>query len=169
MKKVALLVTFFLLAVSMGVGYYVGKQKAAEPKVKVTAVVYHLTDEEFQEVDPTGFINPTKEDFRKFVFDLNVTQPKEIRDRKVTLPPMKEGINQYDNSSRYLSGESSQQDNPLEDFARYHEEFIFYAKGLDNSTIKGIYRPQMVTVSWTTKEGEPKSKQVGIGERIRFK
>lgn len=128
----------------------------------------NLTDEEFQSVGTEGLENATKSDFKNIEFTLDVNQSNKISNRKIVVPNIGKAANSYD-IERYWFGGLSKQDNIYEKFAKYGKKFVLYSKGLDEQTIKSIFNPLKVNVSWTTSNGENKEKVYMSGEVIQFK
>lgn len=153
-----------VLALSMFLGVF---QK--EPVISIVAEVRSLSDKEYEEVGTKDVENPTKEDFKKFVFRLDVQHSRYVKNRHITVPIMQKPINSYDGRQRYWYGSSSEQDNRGEKFARYGEEFVFYARGMDNEAIKNLYKSQEVIVSWKGKEGKTEVRKFTVSDILEFK
>ncbi|WLD94374.1 fructose-bisphosphate aldolase [Alkalihalobacillus sp. AL-G] len=137
------------------------------PIINIDVHVATLTDEEYDSVGTSWLENPTKDDFRKFTFNLEMKHSESITFQKIDIPRWKQIIDSIDRK-RYWFGGGFNQDNTGENFARSGWEFVFYSKGLENAEIKQAFESQVLMVSWETIEGEPIKKEFTIGRLIEF-
>jgi len=140
-----------------------------DPEIIVQFNVTDLTDKEFSSVGTKGLDNPTKDDFKNIEFTLDFKQSSnKTTNRKIVIPDIKKMVNSYD-MERYWFGQSYNQDNSQEDFAKYGYKFVLYSKGLSQQDIKNIYKASDVLVSWTTKDGTNEERIFKLNDIIQFK
>ncbi|MZP31493.1 hypothetical protein GTO91_17580 [Heliobacterium undosum] len=137
------------------------------PDIRVSFVATELTDAEYVYVGTKELENVTKNDFKKMMFSLDVIDSSKITDRQVIVLQLKHAANAYD-GKRYWFGKGYRQDNPGEHAAHYSDEFVFYAKGLDEQAIRNIFRTSEAMVSWTTSDGERRDKTFLLGDVLKF-
>lgn len=77
-------------------------------------------------------------------------------------------LNEIDGISRYWYGNWSIVDDESTNFAVYHQEFVFYAKGLSDNEIKKAFSNEIITVSWTNHKNEKIKKEYHLSDLIQF-
>lgn len=154
----------FILGISLILTNCTTEKVKEEPEISLKFNISDLTEEEFKLVGTKEVENPTKYDFKKIEFKLDVEHSNKISNRKIIVPNIKEVINsKYE--ERYWFGEGSAQDNEGENFAEYSEKIIFYSKGLNEEEIKEVFKSLEVKISWKTNNGENKEKIFNLYER----
>jgi hypothetical protein len=139
-----------------------------EPEINVKLIVTNLSDKEFESIGTFGLNNPIKEDLKNIKFTLHIKHSNNIKNRKVIIPDFQNAFNSFD-EEKYWFGPSFKQDNPQEKFAKYKNEIVLYAKGLDEQDIKNIFKSEKVKISWTTKYSDYEEKVINLGDIIQFK
>ncbi|MDP5277182.1 fructose-bisphosphate aldolase [Chengkuizengella axinellae] len=134
--------------------------------------ILELDEEEFENVGTYGLENPTKDDFRKFIFDLEMKH-SELTTRKIEFSSFgsdlwKRSINEIDNEDRYWFGKGHSQDNDSESYANYYREFVFYVKGLSEEEIINAYNSIYFTIIWETNDGLYEETIYSVGDLIEF-
>jgi hypothetical protein len=157
----------FLLIVSLIIAACNETKIKDIPEINVQFRVSDLTDKEFESVGTNGLENPTKDDFKKIEFTLDVKQSNKILNRKITIPAISRVANSYDRV-RYWFGSTYSQDNTQENFAKYGDKFLLYSKGLDEQGIKNIFKSAEVKVSWTLKGDGNEERAYKLGDIVQF-
>lgn len=158
----------FLLIISLIITACSATKIINNPEINVQFRVSDLTDKEFESVGTKGLENPTKDYFKNIEFTLDIKQSNKISNRNIIIPDIKKIANSYDRE-RYWFGQSYNQDNSQENFAKYGDKFVLYSKGLDEQGIKNIFKSAEVKVSWTAKEGTNEERVFKLGDIIQFK
>lgn len=164
MKKIwvlLILLTLFLLATACS--------NTEEQKTTIEATISQLSNEEFDSIGTHELDNPTKDDFRKFTFNFELEHSADIQ-RKVEFPlrnSWKEAINSIDDKDRYWFGDGYEQNNDSENFATYHQEFVFYAKGLNEDEIRKAFNSITFEV-YLDIEGENVKKEYKVSDLIEY-
>ena len=166
MKKIIIVIVFTIIVLAIGI-YSVDKYKN-NPQINVEFNVSNLNDEEYMYVGTKGIDNPTKNDFKNIEFSLDVTNSDAISNRNITIPNLKKVSNSYD-KERYWFGPSDIDDSPMNKYAKYSRQFVFYSKGLTEQDIKNIFNSSEVKISWTTSSGKDEEKIIKLGENNQFK
>lgn len=142
-----------------------------EPIITIEAVVSQLSEEEFKNVGIRGLDNPTIDDFRKFTFNFEVEHSLKTT-RKVDFPERKswrEAINTIDNNKdRYWFGDSYEQNNDGENFAKYGSEFVFYSKSLNEEEIRKAFNSIMLEIRLDTGKEESIEKEYKVSDLMKF-
>lgn len=142
------------------------------PLIEIEAKISPISEKEYKKIGATKDLSELKqEDFKIFEFNFNMEHTDSVKERKVemykfeNLPQVLNGI---DGNSRYRYGGWNSQDNESENFATYHQDFVFYTKGLSDDDIKKVFSNEKITVSWTNYKNEQIKKEYNISDLIKF-
>ena len=140
-----------------------------EPLIEVETKVSSISDEEYSSVGGTKELNePKQEDFKVLNFKFYMEHSDAVTDRQIEITiDWRNVLNSIDGMDRYWNGSGSEQDNLDENFVEYHQEIVFYAKGLSEEDIKKAMKGSQVTVSWTENK-KLEEKQYQIADLIEF-
>ncbi|MCC5804318.1 fructose-bisphosphate aldolase [Rossellomorea vietnamensis] len=133
------------------------------------AVISYINDEEYKELSTEGLDHPSKNDFRKFTFTLNIEHSEDVIKRDITFPDdqvWKKTIDTIDGQKRYWVGKGNEQNNEDENVVTYYREFIFYSKGLTNKDIKKALNTIEFEVYIETEVGTPTEETYRVGDYI---
>ncbi|NBI30862.1 fructose-bisphosphate aldolase [Chengkuizengella marina] len=161
----SLVIVIMMLFITVSCNY------SEEPIISLEVQVLELKDEEYKHVGTFGLDNPSKNDFRKFTFNLEMVHSDEII-RKVQFPSFwsdiwKKSINSIDNIDRYWFGNAHTQDNESGQVS-YSIEFIFYSYGVSEEEIKTAFHSIPFKILWETKEGFRVENDYIVGDVIEF-
>lgn len=143
-----------------------------EPEIEIGAHISPVSKEEYQKIGATKDLSePKQEDFKTFEFNLNVEHPDSVNKRNIEIykfEDLKKVLNEIDGSSRYWYGSWHNQDNENGNFAAYHQEFVFYTKGLSEDEIKKAFSNEKIIVSWVNHKNEEIKKEYNLSDLIEF-
>ena len=141
-------------------------------EIIIEATVSTVSEEEYGNIGATKDLNePKQEDFKIFEFDFDMEHTNSVKERKIDMynfENLKQALNEIDGNSRYWYGSWSSQDNESENFAKYDQEFVFYAKGLSDDDIKQTFSNEKIIVSWTNHNNEQIKKEYNLSDLIKF-
>ncbi len=142
------------------------------PLIEIEAKISPISEKEYKKIDATRDSSELKqEDFKIFEFDFNMEHTDSVKERKVEMykfDNLSQVLNGIDGNLRYWHGSWYSQDNESENFATYHQEFVFYTKGLSDNDIKKAFSDEKITVSWTNHKNEQIKKEYNISDLIEF-
>lgn len=140
-----------------------------EPNLEIKAKVSPISSEEYSSVGTKGLDEPKKDDFKVFDFSFKMDHSDAVNNRQVQIfENWRNTINGIDGIERYWYGSSSKQDNASQNFAEYHQQFVFYGKGLNDKDIEEAFNDAMITVLWTDKHNTEQKEQYIIADLIIF-
>ena len=143
-----------------------------EPEIEIRATVSPVSEEEYQKIGATKDLSePKQEDFKIFEFDFNMEHTDAVKERSIEMykfENLQQVLNDIDGSSRYWNGSWHNQDNEGENFATYHQDFVFYAKGLSDDELKQAFSNEKIIVSWTNHKNEKVQKEYNLSDLIDF-
>ena len=142
------------------------------PDIKIKATVSPVSEEEYKKIGATKDLSESKqEDFKFFEFNFDMEHTDSVKERNIEMykfENLQQTLNEIDGSSRYWYGSWYNQDNESENFARYHQDFVFYAKGLSDDDIKKAFNNETITVSWTNHKNEKIKNEYNLSDLIEF-
>ncbi|MGE6256793.1 hypothetical protein ACQKCU_02610 [Heyndrickxia sporothermodurans] len=144
-----------------------GCEELQEPIISIYAQVSRIDDQEMTNIGTKELTNPTKDDFRKFTFDLSIIHLENVVSQTINFPVNWAKHIDSNGRDRYRYGSNSNQEN--ENDVHYTNEFIFYSKGLSEEEIKKAYQSAIINISWLTKEGKWRTREFVIGDYMIFK
>ncbi|MFJ7667616.1 hypothetical protein ACIQXI_10925 [Lysinibacillus sp. NPDC097195] len=143
-----------------------------KPEIEIGATVSPVSEEEYKKISATKDLSePKQEDFKFFEFNFNMEHTDSVKERNIEMykfENLQQALNEIDGSSRFLYGSWHTQDNVSENFATYHQDFVFYTKGLSDDNIKKTFSNEKITVSWTNYKNEKIKKEYNLSELIEF-
>ena len=143
-----------------------------EPKIEIEAMVSQVSEEEYKKIGATKDLRePKQEDFKFFEFNFDMEHTGSVKKRNIEMykfENLQQALDEIDGNPRYWYGSWHTQDNESENFATYHQEFVFYAKGLSDNDIKKAFSNETITVSWTNHKNEKIKKEYHIADLIQF-
>ncbi|USG64348.1 hypothetical protein NDK47_19620 [Brevibacillus ruminantium] len=152
-----LIIALWAIAVLMMFTFGWGKER---PKVTIQVLLSTPTQSELAAVKAQA---AEQRDFRKLEVNLRLDDSKSAVDRKLEIPDLSAIVNRYD-QTRVIAGSAFQQNNiGSEAYAIHEQSVIFDATGLDQESIRSIFRSSYVTVSWSSKEGQRSVSEASIG------
>ena len=142
------------------------------PQIEIEAKVSPVTEEEYQKIGATKDLNdPKQEDFKFFEFNFNMEHTDSVKERNIEMykfENLQQALNEIDGNSRYWYGSWHLQDNDSQNFTTYHQDFVFYAKGLSDDDIKKAFSNETITVTWTNHENIQIKKEYNLSDLIEF-
>ncbi|MCA1054124.1 hypothetical protein LCM10_03925 [Rossellomorea aquimaris] len=130
-----------------------------------------MSEEEFNQISIKGLNKPSRDDFRKLTFDLNIEHLENVVERGITFPDYetwKHSLDSIDGKKRYWVGRGTEQNNDGEKMVRYHREIIIYSNGLSNEEIQEAFQDIVVEVYLKREDGMPIEKTYRVGDFIQF-
>lgn len=141
-----------------------------EPQIEIQVTVSPAGDDEYSKVGPTkDVVEPKQKDFKVLEYTFKMEHSDDVTIRQIeSFDDWKNVLNGIDGIDRYWYGSASSQENISENFAEYHYQLVYYAKGLSNEDIKKAFSKSKITVAWTDNENEQIEKQYNIADVIEF-
>lgn len=141
----ALLILLFLAVAST----FISCQLYKKSDFQVSAACKTLTQDEFIDINTSGFNQPVITNFKKLTFKLDLYHAE---DRKVTFPDMA-AVKKLFSENDYCFGNYSTQDNKVEDFAHYNIEMVLYTGDLTETEIRDRLKSLKIGASYTDEQG----------------
>lgn len=142
------------------------------PQIEIEAKVSPVSEEEYKKIGATKDLEePKQEDFKFFEFNFNMEHTDSVKERKVEMykfENLQQALNEIDGNSRYWYGSWGINDNESENFATYHQDFVFYTRGLGDDDIRKAFRNEKITVLWTNDKNEQVVKEYNLSDLIEF-
>lgn len=162
-EKVILITIFFILCFFL---YACNNNNSIDkdPEIKAVMTIAKLADEDF---DKIGTSNVAKDDFRKISFLLNVNNCSNMTNRIISVPNLKEIMNNYD-IERYWYGSGTYFEHPGED-AYYKYDIMFLSRGLaGDEEIKSVFADNQIKITWTNENDKEIENIIFISDIIEF-
>lgn len=139
------------------------------PKIKIAAEIRNLTQEEYSEVGTKGLDNPSIDDFRKFILNVEITDAKNVASKQFSVPDLnvlQAAIKKT--GDRFWFAGGSDQNNKSEDFSRADRSIVIYYRGLKENELREVLKPLKIQVGWAAKDGNSAQKECSVGEILIF-
>lgn len=161
-KKIILFVVIIIL-LSFGIVYFLGN----DPKIYITATISSISDDELTTVtsSESNISKPTKDDFKKLSFKLNIKNHQSMEDKNISLPNFKQDFEKFSDTI-YVYGH----DNKEEGFSGeiYDDEVVLFTRGINEDNIKNILKESKAIITWKNKDGSEKKQECIISDILKF-
>ncbi|GAB6180911.1 hypothetical protein JCM14036_22300 [Desulfotomaculum defluvii] len=138
------------------------------PTVNIVAQVTHLSSKEYESVGTHGIKNPTIDDFRNFLFRVEIANGKDVTKKQIKVP----GTQDFKNimtRDRYWFGTVKSQNNDGEDLSFEERNSVLYYRGLTDDKLKEMLSAVEFQVSWVNKNGDVYNKGYKLKDYLIFK
>lgn len=138
------------------------------PTVNIVAQVTHLSSKEYESVGTHGIENPTIDDFRNFLFRVEIVNGKDVTKKQFKVPGT-QGFQNILTRDRYWFGSGKSQNNDGEDLSFEESNCVLYYRGLTDDKLKEMLSAVEFQLSWVNKNGDVYNKGYKLKDYLIFK
>lgn len=139
-----------------------------DPDIQVNVSVAGPNIEEYKNIEIENLKEINREDFKVVQIEVYAEYSEKYSDMKMTVPKFKDNCGIADDIQRYISGDSSLNENDIDRISKYEENFVLYTKGMTEKDIKTLLNKHKLTVEYKNSDGETEKQEIALGDSAKF-